>query len=129
MHATTALLRRCNSVCGVHPKSQHNAREHEASIANRSADKEDPRHTRDRRVWFSLEHVPRSAQQLTATACAGHHTIGICEGTKGYKAYLREEIRVIVTQHVKNIDTLSDAQNTQLKHETNNEDRDVTARD
>ena len=36
---------------------------------------------------------------------------------------------MIVTQHVKNIDTLSDAQNAQLQHAMNNEDRDVTARD
>ena len=40
--------------------------------------------------------------------------VGVSEETKGYKVYLRKENKVIVTQHVKNIDTLSEAQNAQL---------------
>ena len=55
--------------------------------------------------------------------------IGIRGETKGYKIYLRDENRVIVTQYVKNIDTLSDAQNSQLQHAMRKEDREVTARD
>ena len=55
--------------------------------------------------------------------------IGISEELKGYKVCLRKENRVIVTQHVQNIDTLSDAQNSQLQNVMNNKDRDVTARD
>ena len=53
---------------------------------------------------------------------------GISVKTKGYKVYLREKTRVILAQHAKNIDTLSDAQNSQIQHAMNNNDRDVTAR-
>ena len=52
--------------------------------------------------------------------------VGVSEETKGYKVYLRKENKVIVTQHVKNIDTLSEAQNAQLQQEMVEQDKDVT---
>uniref|UniRef100_A0AAV1UMW7 Uncharacterized protein n=1 Tax=Peronospora matthiolae TaxID=2874970 RepID=A0AAV1UMW7_9STRA len=41
--------------------------------------------------------------------------VGVSEETKGYKVLLQRENKVVVTQHVKNISTLSDAQNAQLQ--------------
>ncbi|CAI5708769.1 unnamed protein product [Hyaloperonospora brassicae] len=52
--------------------------------------------------------------------------VGVSEETKGYKVYLRKKNKVIVTQHVKNIDTLSEAQNAQLQQEMVEQDKDVT---
>lgn len=40
--------------------------------------------------------------------------VGVSEETKGYKVLLHRENKVVVTQHVKNISTLLDAQNAQL---------------
>ena len=37
------------------------------------------------------------------------------EETKGYKVFLRKKNKVVVIQHAKNIDTLSDVQNAQLQ--------------
>ena len=55
--------------------------------------------------------------------------VGVNEETKGYKVYLRKENKVIVTQYVKNIDTLSEAQNAQLQRAMVDEDEDVAAHD
>ena len=43
--------------------------------------------------------------------------------TKGYKDIPSRKNKVIVTQHVKNIDTLSDAQNAQLQRVMNADER------
>ncbi|CAI5733963.1 unnamed protein product [Hyaloperonospora brassicae] len=41
--------------------------------------------------------------------------VGIAEDTKGYKVYLCKDNKVIVTQHIKGVDTLTDKQSMQLQ--------------
>ena len=40
--------------------------------------------------------------------------VGVSEETKGYKVLLPRDNKVVVTQHIKNIETLTEAQNAQL---------------
>ena len=49
--------------------------------------------------------------------------VGVSEETKGYKVLLPRENKVVVTQHVKDIETLSEAQNAQLQRAMNACDR------
>lgn len=49
--------------------------------------------------------------------------VSISAETKGYKVLLRKENKVIVTQHVRNIETLSDAQNAKLQRAMDAGDR------
>uniref|UniRef100_A0AAV1TDP0 Retroviral polymerase SH3-like domain-containing protein n=1 Tax=Peronospora matthiolae TaxID=2874970 RepID=A0AAV1TDP0_9STRA len=49
--------------------------------------------------------------------------IGISNETKGYKAWLRNEGKVIVTQHVKRIKTMTETQNAQLQCAIDSDDR------
>lgn len=51
----------------------------------------------------------------------------ISEEIKGYKVYLRKENKVIITQHVKNIETLSIKQNEQLCQGKTDVDRSLLA--
>uniref|UniRef100_A0AAV1VI13 Integrase catalytic domain-containing protein n=1 Tax=Peronospora matthiolae TaxID=2874970 RepID=A0AAV1VI13_9STRA len=41
--------------------------------------------------------------------------VGVSEETKGYKALLPRDNKAVVTQHIKNIETLTEAQNAQLQ--------------
>ena len=41
--------------------------------------------------------------------------VGVSEETKGYKVLLPRDNKVVVTQHIKNIETLTEAQNAQLQ--------------
>uniref|UniRef100_A0AAV1TM40 Retroviral polymerase SH3-like domain-containing protein n=1 Tax=Peronospora matthiolae TaxID=2874970 RepID=A0AAV1TM40_9STRA len=41
--------------------------------------------------------------------------VGFSEETKGYKVLLPRDNKVVVTQHIKNIETLTEAQNAQLQ--------------
>ncbi|CAI5726220.1 unnamed protein product [Hyaloperonospora brassicae] len=41
--------------------------------------------------------------------------VGCSDETKGFRVFIRKENKVITTQHVKNIETLSEAQNRQLQ--------------
>ena len=45
--------------------------------------------------------------------------VGVSEETKGYKVLLPRENKVVVTQHVKDIETLSEAQNAHLQRAMN----------
>ena len=49
--------------------------------------------------------------------------VGLSEETKGYNVLLQRESKVAVTQHVKNMSTLSDSQNAQLKRSMDVSDR------
>ena len=49
--------------------------------------------------------------------------IGRSDETKGYKVFLQKENKVVVTQHVKGIETLSDEQNSQLQRALDFEDQ------
>uniref|UniRef100_A0AAV1U2B7 Retroviral polymerase SH3-like domain-containing protein n=1 Tax=Peronospora matthiolae TaxID=2874970 RepID=A0AAV1U2B7_9STRA len=49
--------------------------------------------------------------------------IGISDSTKGYKVYIPRDKVVVVTQHVRNIETLTDEQNGQLKSHLEKIDR------
>lgn len=63
-------------------------------------------------VFGSLCSVYRDSRNKLLQQRAQIATIiDISEETIGYKLYLQKVTRVIVTQHVKYIDTLSDAQN------------------
>ena len=129
MWAATALLEQYKSVVNVHLESQLNAREHEASIADQSADRDGTEFTRDRRARFSLQRVSISMNNLLQQRVQSPTIVDIIEEMKGYKVELWKENRVIVTNQVKIINTLSDAQTSQLQHAMRNEYRDVTASD
>ena len=51
--------------------------------------------------------------------------VGVSEETKGYKVLLPRDNKVVVTQHIKNIETLTEAQNTQLQRAMDVSDRAV----
>ena len=53
--------------------------------------------------------------------------MGVSEETKGYKVLLKRENKVVVTQHVKDISTLSEAQSAQLEQAMKVGDRDDEA--
>ena len=49
--------------------------------------------------------------------------LGCSSETKGFRVYLKKDNNVITTQHVKNIETLTETQNQQLQLELDDEDR------
>uniref|UniRef100_A0AAV1TVX0 Retroviral polymerase SH3-like domain-containing protein n=1 Tax=Peronospora matthiolae TaxID=2874970 RepID=A0AAV1TVX0_9STRA len=75
----------------------------------------------------SVYRDPRksSLQQRSQTGII----VGVSEDTKGYKVLLQRESKVVVTKHVKNISTLSDAQNEQLQRAKKVGYRDDKAKD
>ncbi|OWZ00803.1 Pol Polyprotein [Phytophthora megakarya] len=52
------------------------------------------------------------------TACPSRHDRWENDETKGFKVYLPKDRVVITTQHIRNVETLSSAQNAQLERET-----------
>uniref|UniRef100_A0AAV1UVG8 Reverse transcriptase Ty1/copia-type domain-containing protein n=1 Tax=Peronospora matthiolae TaxID=2874970 RepID=A0AAV1UVG8_9STRA len=55
------------------------------------------------------------AQELAAAALGARHHCRPQRGTKGCKVLLPRDNKVVVTQHIKNIKTLTEAQNVQLQ--------------
>lgn len=79
------------------------------SFTDRSFDSSSTGLTWNYGVWIAVHCVSRPAQELIAASSTSLYAFGKSDVTKGGKVYLRME-NVVVTQHVANIETLTQEQ-------------------